>query len=62
MPPILVPNVPNAAACPASGNAWYYDDPNAPKQVILCGATCDAVKLDPNGKIEVVLGCKTVPA
>ena len=62
MPPVLLPNVANAAACPASGNAWYYDDPNAPKQVILCGATCDSVKLDANAKIEIVLGCKTVPA
>jgi hypothetical protein len=58
-PPVIMPNVANAAACPATGNAWYYDNPAAPTQVILCGGTCNAVKLDPMGKIEIVLGCTT---
>ncbi len=26
-----IPNVANAAACPATGNAWYYDNPAAPR-------------------------------
>ncbi len=58
-PPVIMPNVANAAACPANGNAWYYDNPTAPTQVILCGGTCNEIKLDPMGKIDIVLGCTT---
>src|SRR6185437_14489870 len=34
--PQTIPQVANAAACPSTGNAWYYDNPNAPTQIILC--------------------------
>ena len=37
--------------------AWHYDDPMKPKQVILCDATCNTVKADPKGKLDVVFGC-----
>jgi Mg-chelatase subunit ChlD len=37
--------------------AWRYDDPMKPKQVILCDATCNTVKADPKGKLDVVFGC-----
>lgn len=60
--PVVIPNVPDAAHCPANGDAWYYDNPNAPTQIILCGPSCDKVKVDLNGKVDVVLGCKTIPA
>ena len=41
-------------------NGWTYDDPKAPKKVILHGASCNTLKGDPNGKVKIVLGCKTV--
>ncbi len=60
--PMLIPNVANQAACPASGDAWYYDNPAAPTQIIFCSNTCDKLKMDTMGEVHIVLGCKTVPA
>jgi hypothetical protein len=60
--PILIPNVSSAAQCPATGDAWYYDNNTTPTQIILCGSSCDKVKVDTMGKIDIVLGCSTVPA
>jgi hypothetical protein len=41
-------------------NGWTYDDPTDPTEVILHGATCDTVKADVDGKIDIVLGCVTI--
>ncbi|MBX3214843.1 MAG: VWA domain-containing protein [Labilithrix sp.] len=41
-------------------NGWTYDDPSAPTKVILHGSSCDALKSDPDGKVKIILGCKTV--
>jgi hypothetical protein len=41
-------------------NGWTYDDPTSPKKVILNGNSCDTLKADPNGKVRIILGCKTV--
>ena len=60
--PITIPNVADASQCPAVGNAWYYDDPTAPTQIILCDPTCNTVSADTTGSIEIVLGCATIPA
>lgn len=52
--------VANAAACgPDAG--WYYDNPADPTLIILCPASCDTVQGDDDGKLEVVLGCETIP-
>lgn len=40
------------------GTGWHYDDPNNPKKIILCSATCDAVQ-QASGTIDIVLGCAT---
>jgi hypothetical protein len=37
--------------------AWRYDDPAKPTTVVLCEATCNTVKADPQGKLDVVFGC-----
>lgn len=42
------------------GTGWRYDDPKAPKKILLCGGTCDTVQKDKSGIIDVVLGCQTV--
>jgi hypothetical protein len=52
--------VDNEAACVDWG--WYYDDPIAPTRVILCPTTCNTVKQDTQGRIDLILGCKTIPA
>jgi hypothetical protein len=46
------------AKAPDSG--WYFDDPAAPKKVILCAAACDVVKKDDKGHVDVVFGCPRV--
>jgi hypothetical protein len=53
--------VADEASCGAGGG-WYYDDNANPTTIILCPATCDGVQADDEGKIEVVLGCTTIPA
>ena len=60
MAAMTLPNVPNKAACPATGNAWYYNDPNMPTQIVLCDATCGVVEADATGEIDITLGCSTV--
>ena len=55
-----IPKVMDAASCPASGLAWYYDNNAAPTQILLCPATCDALSQDTEGSVEIVLGCDTV--
>jgi hypothetical protein len=57
---VTFPNVTNMAACPASGDGWYYDNDSAPTQIILCGSTCTMVEGDSGGEVDVALGCSTV--
>ena len=59
-PSELMPKVANQAACPATGDAWYYDNPAAPTQIVLCKSACDKVKVDSTGSIHIVLGCQTI--
>jgi hypothetical protein len=48
----------DAAGCvKAPDTGWYFDDPASPKKVILCGGTCDTVKKDDTGHVDVVFGC-----
>lgn len=61
-PPEVIPNVSDASQCPPTGNAWYYDNPAAPTQIILCDPTCATVSSDTMGSIDIVLGCATIPA
>jgi hypothetical protein len=58
--PTLIGGVNSAADCSATGG-WYYDNPAAPTQIILCPATCTAVQSDPSPQIQVVLGCARQP-
>jgi len=45
-----------------SGPGWRYDDPKTPTKVLLCDATCNVVKADPGGKIDVQFACVSRPA
>jgi hypothetical protein len=51
--------VPSASACDGATGGWYYDDPNTPKSIQLCGSTCMGIEKDVGGRIEVLVGCKT---
>lgn len=59
--PQPIPYVGSEAGCPPNGDGWYYNDASAPTQIILCPYTCDRVEGDEDGKIDIVLGCETLP-
>lgn len=52
-----IPRTSGAAACGASG--WYYDDPTAPKRIILCPDSCTAVGMA-GGTLDFAFGCTTI--
>ncbi len=60
----VLPYVVDATGCDPTKGGWYYDaDPAkgaTPKKVELCKASCDAVKADGKGRVDIVQGCKTV--
>jgi hypothetical protein len=50
----------DAASCDPVKGGWYYDNPQMPSRLIVCSQTCDVFKKDPNGRVDVVLGCDIV--
>jgi len=47
----------------ATGDAWYYDDPNNPSKVLVCPNTCNGtLKNSAGASVDVVFGCNTIPA
>lgn len=50
----------DCAAAPMGG--WHYDDEDAPTKVMVCPQTCDTLKADLTGKVDVLFGCDTVKA
>jgi hypothetical protein len=58
--PVIIPKVANKGACPAAGDAWYYDDNTNPTKILLCDATCTKLSMDANGQIDILLGCTTI--
>lgn len=57
--PVIVPRVGGPAEC-GSEIAWYYDDPAAPTQVVMCPAACDQLETLGDVELQIVLGCDTV--
>jgi hypothetical protein len=55
---VFVGDASSCAQAPTSG--WYFDDPNQPTKVILCGGACDMVKADDRGQVNVVFGCPRI--
>jgi hypothetical protein len=51
-------NVSSMASCNPQTGGWYYDDPKNPKQISLCGPTCEQVKAA-GGQLVVTVGCMT---
>jgi hypothetical protein len=52
--------LPYSADC-KNGVGWHYDDAKNPKKVLLCGGTCDQVKKDAGGKVNVAFSCVDRP-
>ena len=59
-PPVTLPYVMDKANCPAMGNGWYYDNPQAPTKILLCDSSCSGIELDATGSVNITLGCTTV--
>ncbi len=55
-----IPKAGDPGNCPPGGLAWYYDDPAAPTQIVLCPDTCGTLSSDMGGKVDIVVGCATV--
>jgi hypothetical protein len=43
------------AGCDGGADGWQYADEQT--KIRLCGPACDAVRADPDGRLDVVLGC-----
>lgn len=46
----------------AEGTGWYYDDPDAPKEILVCPRTCEVVKAATDAVLNIEFGCATIPA
>jgi len=42
-----------------SGPGWRYDNLDAPTQIELCPTTCETVRANAGGKVDIAFGCKT---
>lgn len=56
---LSLPSVVAAPDCGANAG-WYYDDALAPSRVLACPATCDALGVAPETRVDLLFGCKTV--
>jgi hypothetical protein len=51
--------VADAAGCStAPDNSWYYDNPEQPRQVMLCPKTCERVSAASAARVSIAFGCK----
>ncbi len=51
--------VPSAQSCPADQPAWYYDNPAAPTQLLLCDNACTlATQAAQGARLSIVVGCQ----
>lgn len=55
----VIPRVSGPGAC-VGQPGWYYDNPSAPTQILLCPASCDIVEFSENIVVDVVIGCDTI--
>jgi len=58
--PTLVPQAPSKSDCGPQGG-WFYDDPAHPTRITLCPASCDPLLATPGSRLDVLIGCKTIP-
>jgi hypothetical protein len=61
---VTIGNVKDRASCSATQGGWYYDvDPSTgavPQTISICDTSCSQMKADPAGRVDILLGCKTV--
>ncbi|MFO0678158.1 MAG: vWA domain-containing protein [Polyangiaceae bacterium] len=58
-----LPYVGSVGGCAGVPRGWYYDVPPSngvtPSKISMCPDICTALKADTQGKVDVLLGCKT---
>lgn len=54
--PQIVPRVGSEASC-SNSPGWYFDHAGSPERILLCPATCRAIKFDGAPLVEVVFHC-----
>jgi hypothetical protein len=52
-------NIESEDQCDRVDNAWYYDNPDNPKKILVCPTTCDWIRGFSNAQIVLQFGCKT---
>jgi hypothetical protein len=52
--------VPTLADCGTAANAWYFDNPEDPTEVLVCPAACDRLKATPGAQVDIQLGCDRI--
>jgi hypothetical protein len=55
-----IPRVDSADQCAGVIDGWYYDNPAAPTQIVMCPQTCDKAQVAKNGSINIAFGCETI--
>jgi hypothetical protein len=58
--PQIIPKVSSSDACPSDGNAWYFDDNDAPTKILLCDGVCSDLQHDTTADVTVLIGCASV--
>jgi hypothetical protein len=62
--PVTVGNVKDRASCSPTRGGWYYDvDPSTgatPRTISICDTSCEQLKADPVGRVDILLGCTTI--
>jgi len=55
--PARILRVDSASTCDPNTGGWYYDNPTAPKQVILCQSSCSNVAGQAGANVAIEFGC-----
>jgi hypothetical protein len=58
--PTTIRHVHDASQCNPTDGGWYYDNPSAPTQIILCDSTCGGINAGSGATVEIVLGCASI--
>lgn len=61
-PEVTFTKAADPSICAQVPGSWYYDDPSAPTQVILCPEACATIKADAAAQLNVGFGCASVVA
>ncbi len=56
----VIYRVPDASQCDPVNGGWFYDNPQDPKQIRACPASCEQLKSSGGGKVRIEVGCDSL--